>query len=368
MADSRTMQELWRKQQIGEFSEAGWSERRKATLIGTVKSSYYVPQFRPFDLLTGPNQPLVILENDKHRIGVEAVLGVQDAFHRYLDTDMIYFQFAGSTTLETEMGVFQMAPGDLTLVPAGVAHRSTGSTDSLRYFCRTLDEIEHVMDEDQYTSETSFELRRRGGPDWQIPSGQNGHGAVVERMHRWDDGPDDFQYAERDYEDLVGVMTIRGPLAGKKGVQKRRAFDHYTAVVGKGGKDPGTQYLMTGGDLRIRTYNMMGEQFAFHRGDKSEEIHVQFRGSAIDMCEFGIFEKAPGEVTVMPRGIAHSVISDPPDDESFLRLNFYSAKPWRVPTDPTAHKYNSTFEVATTVHKEADWRLADTDWRAAALR
>jgi hypothetical protein len=86
------------------------------------------------------------------------------------------------------------------------------------------------------------------------------------------------------------------------------------------------------------------------------------------MCEFGIFEKAPGEVTVMPRGVAHSVISDPPDDESFLRLNFYSAKPWRVPTDPTAHKYNSSFEVTTNVHREADWRTANTDWRVAALR
>jgi len=368
MADERTLQEMWRKQQIGEFSEAGWAERRKAALIGTVKSSYYVPQFRPFDLLTAPNQQLRILENDYHRIGVEAVLGTQDAFHRYLDTDMIYFQFAGATTVETEFGIHTMVPGDLLLVPGGVAHRSIGSPDSLRYYCQTLDEIDHVMGEDQYTSETTFELHRIGGPDWQIPTGNGNAGTVIERMHRWDDGPDDFQFAERDYEDLVGVMTLRGPARDKIGVQKRRAFDHFTAVVGKGGGDMGTQYLMTGGHLKIRTYNMMGEQFAFHRGDKSEEVHVQFRGDAIDMCEFGTFEKVPGEVTVMPRGVAHSVISDPPEDDSFLRLNFYSSKPWRVPCDPTAHKYNSTFDVQTTIHKDSDWRLANSDWRVAALR
>lgn len=369
MAESRTIQEMWRKQQIGEFSEAGWADRRKAALIGTAKSSYYIPQFRPFDLLAAPNQPLRILENDHHRIGVEAVLGVQDAFHRYLDTDMIYFQFAGTTTVETEWGVHEMAPGDLLLVPGGVAHRSIGSTDSLRYYCQTLDEIEHVMGEDQYTADTTFELRRIGGPDWQVPAdAASSNGRVVERMHRWDDGPNDYQYAERDYEDLVGVMKARGPFGKQGGVQKRRAFDHFTAVVGKGSGDQGTQYLMTGGNLRIRTYNMMGEQFAFHRGDKSEEIHVQFRGNAIDMCEFGTYEKVPGEVTVMPRGIAHSVISDPPEDESFLRLNFYSAKPWRVAADPTRHLCNSSFEVNTTVNKEAEWRLANTDWRAAALR
>src|SRR5207248_350748 len=129
--------------------------------------SYFGPQFRPFDLLSAPNQPLRILENEAHRIGVEAVVGTQDAFHRYLDSDMIYFQFAGHTTLETELGVYEMDPGDLVLVPASVAHRSVGTADSLRYFCQTVDPIEHVMGEDQYTSETSFVLRRTGGPAWQ---------------------------------------------------------------------------------------------------------------------------------------------------------------------------------------------------------
>jgi quercetin dioxygenase-like cupin family protein len=366
MAAPRTLDELYRKQEIGEFMTGpgpgltGWSDRRKSDLIGTFKSTHAVPQFRPFDLLTAPNQPLVILENDSHRIGVEAVHGVQDAFHRYIDADMIYFQFCGSTTLETEFGVFEMAPGEVVLVPGGIAHRSTGTADSLRYFCQSYDPMDYVMDEDQYTSETSFTMRRQGGPTWQISSErqQASAGRVLERMHRWDDGPNDLTEGERDYEGLVGVTKLRGPHPG--GVRKRRAFDHFTGVAGKsgGGGDgaPGTQYLMTGPHLKVRCYNIVGEQFAFHRGLRSEELHVQFRGDAIDVCEFGEFAKEPGEVTVIPRGIAHSVITDPPEDETFLRLNFYSDLPWRVPIDPTVHAFESRFECETAVLKEADWK------------
>ena len=52
-------------------------------------------------MLARPNQSIIFLENDNHRIGAESVCGVQDAFHRYVDADIIYFQFAGQTTLGT---------------------------------------------------------------------------------------------------------------------------------------------------------------------------------------------------------------------------------------------------------------------------
>ena len=44
---------------------------------------------------------------------------------------------------------------------------------------------------------------------------------------------------ERDYESLVGVAGIG---RGKPGslVCKLRAFDHFTAIVGKGREDAGT--------------------------------------------------------------------------------------------------------------------------------
>jgi hypothetical protein len=55
-------------------------------------------------------------------------------------------------------------------------------------------------------------------------------------------------------------------------------------------------------------------------------------------------------------GISHSVISIPPEDENFLRLNFYTKVRWRVPIDPTKHYFDSRFELKTTVHKQAEWR------------
>jgi mannose-6-phosphate isomerase-like protein (cupin superfamily) len=365
MSVSETLAEVYKQHEIGEFMTTSrdfprrgleaWSDRKKAGLMASGKSSHYIPRFRPFDLLADPNSSVVVLENDFHRLGVESVCGAQDAFHRYVDCDMIYFQYCGRTTVETEFGVFEMRPGDLLLVPGGISHRSTGTADSLRYFCLTHEPIDHVMGADQYTSETEFDVRRVGGPSWAIPTGREkgSTGRVQERMHCWDDGPPDFTIVERDYGDLVGVSKPRGSLNGP---QLRRAFDHFTGIVGKG-NDEATQYIFECDTLRIRTYNIRGEQHAFHRALRTEEARIQFRGNAVDLSELENVEVVPGDVTVIPLGIAHSVMTDPPQDDSFLRLNFYSSVRWRVPVDLTNHVYESHFETSTRVLKEADWKL-----------
>jgi mannose-6-phosphate isomerase-like protein (cupin superfamily) len=360
-------EKVYKQKQIGEFMTtwkdfprpglAAWAERKKAGLMGTAKSTHYTPRFRPFDMLGIPNQSLVILENENHRIGVENVVGVQESFHRYVDCDMIYFQFCGNTTVETEFGVYEMTPGEVMLVPGGISHRSIGRDDSFRYFCLSHEAVDYVMGEDQYTSHTTFELKRVGGPDWTAPQGieSASKGQVIEKMHFWDDSADDFTVVERDYDSLVGVAGLRRGQPGSA-IRKLRAFDHFTAIVGKGREDSGTQPLMESASMRIRTYNMQDEQFAFHRALRSEEVRIQFRGDALDMSEFENVEVSPGEITIIPLGIAHSVISIPPEDENFLRLNFYSKLRWRVPIDPTEHVFDSKFEVTTTVHKQAEWR------------
>ena len=306
-------EKVYKQKQIGEFMTtwkdfprpglAAWAERRKAGLMGTAKSTRYTPRFRPFDMLSIPNQSLVILENEYHRIGVESVVGVQDSFHRYIDADMVYFQFCGNSTVETEFGVYEMEPGEVMLVPGGIAHRSIGRNDSLRYFCQSHEAVDYVMKEDQYTSLTSFEVKRIGGPNWTAPQGANApaKGPVVEQMHFWDDGPDDQTVVERDYESLVGVAGLRRGEPGSH-VRKLRAFDHFTAIVGKGREDAGTQPLMESANMRIRTYNMQDEQFAFHRALRSEEVRIQFRGDALDLSEFENVEVFPGEITIIPLG------------------------------------------------------------------
>jgi mannose-6-phosphate isomerase-like protein (cupin superfamily) len=360
-------EKVYRQKQIGEFMTtwkdfprpglAAWAERTKAGLMGTATSTRYTPRFRPFDMLALPNQSLVILENENHRIGVESVIGVQDSFHRYVDSDMIYFQFCGNSAVETEFGVYEMAPSEVMLVPGGISHRSIGRNHSLRYFCQSHEAVDYVMAEDQYTSETTFEVRRIGGPKWTAAEGSNqaSNGTVIEKMHFWDDTPSDQTIVQRDYRSLVGVAGLRRGEPGSA-IRKRRAFDHFTAIVGKGREDAGTQPLMESANMRIRTYNMQDEQFAFHRALRSEEVRIQFRGDALDLSEFENVEVSPGEVTIIPLGISHSVISVPPEDENFLRLNFYSKIRWRVPIDPTKHFFDSQFEITTAVHKEAEWR------------
>src|SRR5687767_1230671 len=99
MADPRTLEELNRVMTEIEEGMSTWkglprpngtanAERKKAGLMGVGTSSRFTPLFRPFDLLTAPNQRLRVVENEFHRIGVESVCGVQDAFHRYVDSDL----------------------------------------------------------------------------------------------------------------------------------------------------------------------------------------------------------------------------------------------------------------------------------------
>lgn len=361
---------VYQQKEIGEFMTtwkdfprpglAAWAERKKAGLMNTAKSTHYTPKFRPFDMLSIPNQSLIILENENHRIGAESIVGVQESFHRYVDCDMIYFQFCGNTTLETEFGIYEMGPGEVILVPGGISHRSIGRNDSLRYFCLSHEAVDYVMDEEKYTSHQTFEVKRIGGPDWKAleKPARNSKGRVCEAMHFWDDGPDDTTIVERDYDSLVGVATLK-PKEKGSGIRQLRAFDHFTMVLGKGG-EAGLLALMESANMRVRTYNMQDEQFAFHRALRSEEVRIQFRGDALDMSEFENVPVSPGEITIIPLGISHSVISVPPDDKNFLRLNFYSKLRWKVPIDPTKHVYESRFEVKTTVRKEADW------WKAAA--
>ncbi len=331
----------------------GWAERRKSGLMGTATSTHYVPPFRPFDLLNAPNEPLIILGNDSHRIGVEAVTGAQECFRRYVDADMIYFQYCGDTKLETECGLYDMSPGEVAVIPAGVAHRSTGNNDSLRYFCHSREPVEYLMDEGQYNTRTTFEMRRTGGPDWGTSAdAAASNGRVIERMYFWDDGPDDSTTVERDYDQLIDVATT-GPGETESLVRKVRAFDHFTGISGADGPDAGTQVLLEAKNLRIRTYNIIGEQFAFHRPLKSVELRIQFRGDALDLSEFENVEVSPGKVTLIPLGIAHSVVTVPPDDTNFLRLNFYSRLPWKVSADVTQHVSESHFEVDATIRDNA---------------
>ena len=334
-----------------------WSDRNKANLIHSATSTRRVPEFRAFDLLPAPNSSLILMQNQDHRIGVESVCGAQEMFVRHVDFDTVYFQFCGTTALETEFGEYTMAPGEVMFIPEGIAHRSTGSADSLRWFAFANTPFTEWRAENDMVSHTEFEVKRVNGPDWKIPAGAAQPikgGKVREKMICWDDKPDDLTMIERDYDYLVGVTSLH--IHEKiSGIRKLRAFDLFTEITGKKGAP---RPIFRSPYLDVKTYNITGEQFAFHRALRTEEVRIQFRGEAMDMSEIENQKVIPGEVTIIPRGIAHSVITIPPESRDFLRFNFYSSLPWSYPSDFTRHYFHSRFEVKTTVHKQAAWLSA----------
>jgi len=249
-----------------------------------------------------------------------------------------------------------MAAGEVLFIPEGIAHRSTGTADSLRWFAFVNDPFTEFIDEEPYTGRSEFRMIRHGGPDWRIPAGAEQpvkSGVVEERMIRWDHGPKDRTIIQRDYEYLVGASSTH--ISEKhSGIRKVRVFDIFRGVAGKrGGVEP-IFSLAAHGDQDLQHH---GRAVRVSPRLRSEEVRIQFRGEALDTSELDKVLVGPGDVSVIPRGIAHSVITEPPDSPLFLRLNFYSNLPWRLPTDLTRHHYKSTFETQTIVHDEAAWRI-----------
>src|SRR5215467_16387588 len=115
-----------------------WMEREESAVIGTARMGQrMVPKIRPFDLLrstprTGNRARVMIFEGDSLRVATEYLAGQEAQLTRAADHDVIYLQFSGRSTIESESGVVEVAPGEIVLVPAAISHRSTGSDECLR--------------------------------------------------------------------------------------------------------------------------------------------------------------------------------------------------------------------------------------------
>jgi quercetin dioxygenase-like cupin family protein len=327
-----------------------WSKRQKEGLRGTATGKRHVPGFRPFDMIGEPNQSLVIFESIDQRIGVEYVTGTRPYFVRNIDFDELLFQFSGRSIMETEFGVYEMKPGDLMHIPAGISHRSSGTSDCARLFARLNEPLTHMLADEQ-VGHVEYELVRHGGPAWaqqKIAVNPPRGGEVIEKMIAWRDTPEYYTTVRRSYDALVGATSLERD-AVKSGIRKVRAFDYFTEITGRRGPGP---KLAESRNFVAEVYNTKGEQFAFHRALRSEEFGLQFRGNAINMSEFESgLKMTPGDMALIPLGIAHSVICE----EDFLRIVLYSRVPWDVKIDATNHLFHSTFEVKTTVVKAPEW-------------
>lgn len=323
-----------------------WSERIESDLIGVSKGGHLlVPTFRPFDFLAAPNQPLTYLSAPSNRILVEALRGTQPLFHRNADYDALYFQWAGETIYETELGAYTAKPGELMLLPSGISHRATGNKGSLRMTMEVRDPIEVKIGESEMIGHTEYDVVWRGGPDWaEAPAaGQFRKGKVMESIHTWTDGPGEETLVERDVDRLVNSAKGGRPL------QKIRLFDIFKEMTGKKGPGP---IPMGNNEFFIECYNTVGEQFAYHRGNRNDEAQLQFQGSAENISEFGAGELLSGDIHVLRRGIAHRVKGSP----NYRRMVLYSRDRWDVMVDPLKPVRNSSFDVSERVIASAPWR------------
>ncbi len=328
----------------GQMQPQSWTERDESDVVGAAKGGHlHVPSFRPFDFLAGPNAPLTYLASASSRIAVEALRGTQPRFHRNIDFDELFFQWAGETVFETKYGIVTAKPAELVLIPNGVAHCATGSADCLRLSVRVRDPLEVLVTDEKHVGETKYRVAWAGGPDWPVPAATAKTATVLENLHTWDDKPDDETVVERRREGLVGVAT------GGRVVQKIRLFDIFTEITGRRGPGP---VSMKNDRFFVECYNTTGAQFAFHRGNRSDEFQFQFCGTADNICEFGTDKMGPGDLAVVRRGISHRVIGS----NNFRRIVLYGRDPWQLMIDPAKPLRRTRFEVAETVIDAAPWR------------
>src|SRR5215813_13176352 len=109
-------------------------ERDRGELTsGEVTGGRDKPKFRPFDLLRGVTysdtglQSIAVYAGIDMTVFVECPAGAMPFFHRQADEDVVYLQYQGTSTVETEFGVYALAPGEMLIVPRGISQRSIGS-------------------------------------------------------------------------------------------------------------------------------------------------------------------------------------------------------------------------------------------------
>ncbi len=213
-----------------------WMERDESAVIGTARMGQrMVPRIRPFDLLrstplSGNRARAMVFEGDSLRIATEYIAGREAQLTRAADHDLVYLQFCGRSTIESESGVVEVDPGEIVLVPAAISHRSTGTDQCLRVRVATQEFVTEGVDPEKPTMQRQFAVRpsepigiANGGK-----ADGDGQAPVLEHISFWD--PQSDLWVERDVAALVGCKREGGRV-----VRKLSAFNYFTGMTGKGG-------------------------------------------------------------------------------------------------------------------------------------
>ena len=93
--------------------------------VDLVRLSVHDPQLLPTNYADAEGTPLPLLGSDGFRLDLSRLTKQPMGFwHRNMDYDEIIICVQGGMTWETELGTVAIRPGEIVVLPRGVAHRS----------------------------------------------------------------------------------------------------------------------------------------------------------------------------------------------------------------------------------------------------
>ena len=106
-------------------------------------------KFSPTNIDKADGTPLRLFESKKVRIEVSKRRKHDMSFwHRNIDAHEIIFCVQGALKWETEMGTRIMKPGDMMMIPRGIAHRSMlceeSTNDNVLIELKVFEELKYV--------------------------------------------------------------------------------------------------------------------------------------------------------------------------------------------------------------------------------
>lgn len=319
-----------------------WRSWSRKDLTGVVVAGGRgLPVVGMFDFFTGRTVGLLgsveLYRHETLRIFAENPAPVASHFVRYADFDAVYAQYSGCSTIESECGQIRLQPFEIGLVPAGIAHRTTGDSVSRRLAIFSYEPVQAGVSPEEYTSERAFEVGAEGGISWEGPPSalaRADRGYDMEACISWHGDWRRPLWYRRPLGALTGGTTEGyGPIAF-------RLFDFFKGRTGQHRGDP-NPLLFHNSEMGVRVYNTEGYQFGFHRGNGQEEVWMQFRGTSRNATEYGEIELSAGQTTAIPSGISHNIFGGP----GFLRMNVYSKRPFELAVDPLQQVTSTRFEV-----------------------
>ena len=90
------------------------------------------PALKPSNYERADGSPMPIFEADDGSVRVDLSKRTKQPmsfWHRNADCDELIFCYQGSIIWETELGRIELQPGEMLLIPRGIAHRSLPGTE-----------------------------------------------------------------------------------------------------------------------------------------------------------------------------------------------------------------------------------------------